>query len=424
MRVPGDKSISHRSLMLACLARGTSRIEGLLEAGDVRSTATCLRRIGAEIPGDWSGVVRIPGRAALEPTAERLHCGNSGTTARLLMGILAGEGTAAVLDGDASLRSRPMERVVYPLQAMGAELSYLEQDGRLPVAIGGRATGSLRPLRHRPRVASAQVKSCLLLAGITAGVRVEVREPGRSRDHTERMLRAMGAPVEYGPEDGGARALLHGDRVEDLGPLEMAVPGDLSSAAFLVVAALLSGRSLRVEDVGLNPTRSGVLEVLEETGASLARENVREVAGEPVGDLVVGASDLSTFRVGPDQVPTLLDEVPLLAVLAARIPGTSEIRGAEELRVKESDRLALTAANLSSLGIDCRELDDGLRIRGADEPVSGRVRTGGDHRMAMAFGVLGRATPGRVEVDDPACVAVSYPGFWEDLDRVLAASSR
>lgn len=423
VRPPGDKSISHRVLMLAPLAEGPSRVRGLLDGGDVRSTAAAMRALGAEVPRDWSGEVVLPAPVELDDAAERIDCGNSGTTARILCGLVAGLGRAAVLDGDRSLRSRPMDRVVYPLQALGAGIEYLEEEGRLPLALARRATGSLRPLVHTPRVASAQVKSSLLLAGLAAGVRIEVREPGRSRDHTERLLEAMGAPLTWGPEDDGARAALpeaeEGGR-HRLDPLDLRVPGDPSAAAFPAAAALLGAGPVRLRRTGLNPTRTGWIEVVRRMGGRVDVEERGREAGEPVGDLEVRPSRLEPFRIGPEEVPRLLDEVPVLAVLAARAAGTSSIRGAGELRVKESDRLGRLAANLRRLGVTCREREDGLEIQGTDEPLAGRVRTGGDHRIAMAFGVLAAAGH-RVEVDDRRCVRVSYPDYWEDLDRLPEA---
>lgn len=419
VRPPGDKSISHRALLLAPLAQGTSRLRGLQDGADVRATAAALRRLGARVPDPRPGELAISGPAGFRDATETLDCRNSGTTARLLVGLVAGLGVAARLDGDASLRRRPMDRVVYPLQAMGARIAYLGPPERLPLRVEARVSGTLRPLRHRARVASAQVKSCLLLAGLAARVRVEVVEPGRSRDHTERMLRAMGAPVSFGPEDGGGRARLDPEGWDGrLSPLEMEVPGDPSSAAFLVAAALLAGRRLRVARISLNPTRTGWLEVLEEMGAEVRPVPAGESAGEPVGDLVVEPEELRGFDVGAGRVPRLLDEIPVLAVLAARASGVSRLRGAAELRVKESDRLALLARNLEAIGVRCRELGDGLEVRGATGRLEGRVVTGGDHRIAMAFAVLGRAPGCRIEVDDPGCAAVSYPSFWEDLDAV------
>lgn len=423
VRPPGDKSISHRVLMLAPLARGTSRVRGILDAADIRSTAGAMRALGARVPGDWSGELELAGPAEFRDAPDRVDCGNSGTTARILSGLVAGLGRGAVLDGDASLRRRPMDRVVYPLQALGARIDYLEERGRLPIRLHPRATGSLRDLRHRPKVASAQVKSSLLLAGLASGVRVEVLEPGRSRDHTERLLQAMGAPLEFGPAEEGARASLEaapdGHRLR---PLELTVPGDASSAAFLAAAGLLGERPVRLPGVGLNPTRAGFLEVLQEMGAGLEVRESGTEAGEPVGEVRVEPSRLEPFEIDGRLVPRLLDEIPVLAVLAARARGTSTVRGAEELRVKESDRLALLADNLERIGVDCRERDDGLEVRGTDAPLRGRIRTGGDHRMAMAFGILRGLPDCRVEVDDPACVEVSYPGFWSDLDRLRGAA--
>lgn len=421
IRPPGDKSISHRLLMVAPLADGVSRLRGILDAADVRSTARVLRGLGAEIPDGWDGELRVAGPAPWRDAAETLDCGNSGTTARILTGLVAGLGRGAVLDGDASLRSRPMDRVVYPLQAMGARIRYLRHRDRLPLEVLGRASGSLRPLKHRARVASAQVKSALLLAGLCSGVRVEIVEPGRSRDHTERLLRAMGAPLEHGPEGSGARIVL-GERKGDapLDPLDLQVPADPSSAAFLVAAALLAGRRLVVEGISLNPTRTGFLEVLRGMGADVSTAERGRSAGEPVGDLEVRPSALRGVEIGPELVPRLLDEIPVLAVLAARAEGETRITGAGELRVKESDRLELLVTNLNELGGEASELPDGLAVRGPTERFRGRVRTGGDHRIAMAFGLL-RAVPGSdVVVDDRECVDVSYPSFWSDLERIAA----
>ncbi len=426
LRPPGDKSISHRCLMLAPLARGTSRLTGLLDADDVRATARAMRALGAAVPEDWSGGVEVPGPATFADASDPVDCGNSGTTARILPGLVVGLGRGAVMDGDRSLRGRPMDRVVYPLQALGGRIEYLDERDRLPFRIRPRASGSLRELVHRPKVASAQVKSSLLMAGLASGTRIAVVEPGRSRDHTERLLRAMGAPVSFGPEGDGARVELEAagdgeDGRHRLDPLELTVPGDASSAAFLAAAAVLGETPARIEGVGLNPTRTGWLEVLREMGAEVRVEERGRRAGEPVGDLEVRPSGLEGFEVGPRRVPRLLDEVPVLAVLAARARGTSVVEGAEELRVKESDRLASMASNLRALGVDCREREDGLVIRGGDGPLEGTVRTGGDHRVAMAFGVLRGVDGCDVEVDDPGCVAVSYPGFWDDVERLRGA---
>lgn len=420
-RPPGDKSISHRALIISAVASGTSRIRGLLVSRDIEATASGLRELGAEIPESLHGTVDVPGPTRFGDPQEIVDCGNSGTTARLLLGVAAGAAVGAVLDGDSSLRERPMDRVVYPLQAMGARMRYVERRGRLPVEVLGRSTGSLRPLRHRPRVASAQVKSALLLAGLLGRVNVEVVEPGRSRDHTERLLAAAGAPIEVRSSGPGPRVSLRAGREAwdgILSPLDLDVPGDPSSAAFLIAAAATSGEPLTVEGVSLNETRTGFLDVLERMGMEIERHPKGRTAGEPAGDLVARPGPLAPFEIGPEEVPRLLDEVPVLGVLAARAQGISRLRGAEELRVKESDRLSLMARNLRALGVTCRELPDGLEITGTRERLEGRVVTGGDHRIAMAFGALGLDPASSVEVDDPGCVEISYPGFWEELRRL------
>lgn len=419
LRPPGDKSISHRALFLAPLAAGTSRIRGLQAGSDLRATAAALRALGAELPEPGEREIEVVGPACFRSPDGTLDCRNSGTTARLLSGLVAGLGIGARLDGDASLRGRPMDRVVYPLQAMGARITYIGDPDHLPLELGARASGSLRSLRHRPRIASAQVKSCLLLAGLTAGVRIEVVEPGRSRDHTERMLAAHGAPIRFGPEEDGARVVLDPEGWSgQLAPLNLDVPADPSSAAFLAVAALLAGRALRVRGISLNPTRTAWLEVIEEMGARVDTWPKGEAAGEPVGDLLVQPGELVAFEIGPERIPQLLDEVPALVALAARARGTSRLRGAQELRVKESDRLTSLARNLEALGVRCRESADGLEVTGSAGPLTGRVVSDGDHRIAMAFGALGHAPGSRVEIDDAGCAAVSYPAYWEDLALV------
>lgn len=423
LRVPGDKSVSHRAVLLAPLATGVSRIEGLGDGADVATSLAVMRALGARIETARSARAgldaTIEGHVLAEP-AGTLDCGNSGTTARLLIGILAGAGIGATLDGDASLRARPMRRVVYPLQAMGLRAHYLGGAGRLPLRLEPRATGTLRTLRHRARVASAQVKSAILLAGVTGRVRVSVLEPARSRDHTERMLRAMGVPLGTAETESGHEASLDPDAWDGrLTPLDLVIPGDPSSAAFLVGAALLAGRDVRIEGVSENPTRTAFLDVLAEMGARVERSAGQESGGEPAGDWLVRAdAALEPFDLGGRRIPSLIDELPLLSVLSARAAGRSVFRDAGELRVKESDRIGLMAENLSALGVEVEELPEGLAIHGTDRRLEGRVRTGGDHRMAMAFGTLGLDPRARVEVDDPACAGVSFPGFWDLLERI------
>jgi 3-phosphoshikimate 1-carboxyvinyltransferase len=425
IRVPGDKSISHRALLLGVLSSGESRLRGLLPGEDCRSTATVLTALGADVPAlpEDGGEVRIRGvgPGGLRSPRDRLDCGNSGTTARLLLGLLAGLPIRAVLTGDASLRSRPMRRVTEPLGRMGARFTEEGAEDRLPLRVEG---GALQALTHRSPVASAQVKSALLLAGYTGGVAVEVTEPIQSRDHTERMLRRMGVPVEADETPDGWRVRL-GEGAPELRPLDLLVPGDFSSAAFLIAFGLLggSGSEIRIPNVGLNPTRTGLLDVLREMGGRIRVEGIREtddLSGEPAGDLVVEPSELRGGSAGGALIPRMIDEVPILAAIAARATGVTEIRDAEELRVKESDRIRVMARNLEGVGVRVEELPDGLRIHGGRGRLEGEVPVHHDHRIAMAFGVLG-ALPGmRISVDDPAVADVSFPGFWALLESLRA----
>ncbi|MCY3598876.1 MAG: 3-phosphoshikimate 1-carboxyvinyltransferase [Gemmatimonadetes bacterium] len=422
MRVPGDKSISHRAALIAPLASSASVVRGLSDGADVRASVRAMQRLGAAVECTEEGrglTIRCAGGGLDPGSAPRLDCGNSGTTARLLAGILAGSGIAAILDGDPSLRGRPMRRVIYPLQAMGARIEYEGEPERLPVRLRGRATGTLRALRHRGRVASAQVKSAVLLAGVLARVRVEVSEPALSRDHTERMLAGMGVPLAFHPGRMGAGDVSFDPSGWDgeLAGLRMTVPGDPSSAAFLIGASLLAGRPVRVEAVAANPGRIGFLSVLEEMGAAVDRDPAPAQAGERVETWTVHPPDgLRAFSIGGDLIPRVIDEIPLLAVLAARARGRSEIRDAAELRVKESDRLAVLARTLGKLGVAVEERPDGLTIEGRAGRLRGDVETRGDHRIAMAFGVLDAAGDADLRIDDRACADVSYPDFWEAIE--------
>ena len=402
--VPGDKSITHRLLLLAALARGTSEIRNPLTSLDARSSGAVLRRLGAEVSPLRSGrSVRVRGSGRFQSPDRHLDCGNSGTTARLLLGALAAHPFTATVTGDRSLRRRPMRRITMPLQRMGATVKDEGTDG-LPVTITG---GSLRALRYEMPVSSAQLKGSLLLAGMVGEVSVAVREPvGRSRDHTERLLRSFGYSVT---DDGGWI------RFEPTGRLEtfsVVVPGDVSSAAFPVGIALLSQRGqLRIAAVGLNPTRTHYLEVLRRMGAVVGIEEGTAQAGEPVGDLIVGPAALSGVEVVAEEIPSLIDEIPMLAVLASRAQGTTVFREAGELRVKESDRLGLLASNIRDLGGVAGVSGNDLVIEGADYRPTGTVRTDGDHRLAMAFAVLGTVPDARVLVDNMECADVSFPGF-------------
>lgn len=414
VRPPGDKSISHRALLVAALAPGTSELEGLLTGDDVKSTARVLRQLGAAVTALRDGAtVRVRGGRFTAPAAA-LYCGNSGTTARLVLGALAGHPLEARLTGDRSLSRRPMRRVTEPLRAMGARIRE-ERGDALPLVIRG---GRLRPLVYTTPVASAQVKSALLLAGLTGGVAVTIREPYRSRDHTERLflhlgleLRERDGAIVFEPPAPARRGAVP--------PFRLAVPGDASSAAFLVAAAVLAeGGELVIENVGVNPTRTGFLAVLERMGAPVERVNLREAGGEPVADLVVRPAALRGTEVAAAEVPTLVDEVPVLAVLASRAAGDTVFREVGELRVKESNRLELLAANLRALGVAAEARGNDLHVTGTARPPRGRVETAGDHRLAMAFAVLGTVPGAAVRLSERASVAVSYPGFFADLRRI------
>ena len=424
VRVPGDKSISHRAALLAPLAVSGSVIRGLSNGDDVQASLSVMNSLGANIASenevDGGMTIRIDGSLNLRSSDSdlALDCGNSGTTARLLAGILVGLGVGGVLDGDDSLRGRPMRRITYPLQAMGGRLDCLVEPERLPLRISPRASGMLRTLRYRVRTASAQVKSAVLLAGVTGRVGVSLSEPARSRDHTERMLAAMGVPVDFDPMRTGAGEVRFDPRVWDgrLQGLDFTVPGDASSAAFLLGAALICRRCVRVENVGANPGRTAFLEVLEEMGATIVREVHPAGGGEPVETWVLTPPDqLEHFEIGGDQIPALIDEIPLLAVLASRTSGRSDIRDAAELRVKETDRIRGLATNLSALGVVVSEREDGLSIEGSSKSLAGHVLSRGDHRIAMAFGVLGLAREVNIAIDDLDCCSVSFPGFSDAI---------
>jgi 3-phosphoshikimate 1-carboxyvinyltransferase len=419
VRVPGDKSLTHRALLLAGLADGRSRIRGSLDGADTQSTAAALRLLGCAVPPLDSAELCIEGRGlrGLAAPAAAIDCGNSGTTARLLLGVLAACPFDATLTGDESLCSRPMRRVTVPLSLMGAGFAEIGAADRLPIRVRGAA---LRGLDYESPQASAQVKSALLLAGLVAGVAVSVTEPSLSRDHTERLLARLGVRLERDVE-AGAYARVALTPAQRLDPLDFDVPGDFSSAAFVIAhATLAAAQPVRIAGVGLNPGRTGFLDVLRRMGGSFLLEDVREACGEPVGDVVVERAPLSATRVVASEIPALIDEVPVIAALAARAEGTTVIEGAGELRVKESDRIRAVVANLRAVGVAAEELPDGLVVHGTTRTLAGTVRTLHDHRIGMAFGVLAAAQGGGVEIDDPRVVAVSFPGFWPMLQTLSA----
>jgi 3-phosphoshikimate 1-carboxyvinyltransferase len=404
---PSDKSISHRSFMLGALAEGTSTVRNALESDDIRSTIGALRALGAEIRRDRDLYV-IEGARLREPL-QVIDAGNSGTTARLMSGILAGLDGIAAMTGDGSLVKRPMARVIKPLELMGAR--FMARKGAyLPLAVKG---GRLRGIFHPMEVASAQVKSALLLAGLAAEGQTTVNEPSPSRDHTERMLGFFGATVSL---SHASVSISGGQRLQ---ARDIVVPGDPSSAAFPVVwAAATPGSEIVVRDVCLNPTRTGFLGVLERMGACIHRENERTVGGEPVGDLVVRGTGLEGTTITGGEIPTLIDEIPILVVAAALASGTTVITDAKELRVKETDRIAAIVQGLAGLGAEVEELDDGLIVKGPCRISAGSVRTFSDHRIAMSFAILSRVLDIAIELDDPSCVSISYPEFFKDMETL------
>ena len=420
--VPGDKSISHRSLMLAALAIGESRVDGLLEGEDVLATAAAMRAMGAEIRKDDEGIWHIQGVGVgglLQPESA-LDMGNSGTSTRLLMGLIASHAITATLVGDASLSKRPMARVTEPLSRMGASFTSSPGD-RLPLTMRGACPAV--PLDYRLPVASAQVKSAILLAGLNAPGITRVVEPTPTRDHSERMLKGFGADLDVEVEADGTRIItLKGEA--ELRPQSITVPGDPSSAAFPMVAALLvPGSHITIANVGLNATRAGLVDLLREMGGNIAIENPREVGGEPVGDLVITASALKGVEPDPARAPSMIDEYPVAFIAAAVAAGRSVFRGLEELRVKESDRIATMAAGLRAIGVAVEELEDGIVIEGSGGtplPGGGPIATKLDHRIAMSFAVAGLVSKNGVTIDDMRPVATSFPGFTTLLQSLGA----
>jgi len=420
--VPGDKSISHRSLMLSALAVGESRVEGLLEGEDVLATAAAMRAMGADIERDADGIWHIHGVGVgglLQPETA-LDMGNSGTSTRLLMGLLASHDLTATFTGDASLSKRPMARVTEPLARMGASFTSSPGD-RLPLTMRGACPAV--PLDYRLPVASAQVKSAIFLAGLNTTGITRVVEPIPTRDHSERMLRGFGAELDVEVEADGTRIITLVGEAE-LKPQQIVVPGDPSSAAFPMVAALLvPGSQVTIANVGLNTTRAGLIDLLREMGGSIEVVNPREVGGEPVGDLAVTASALKGVEPDPARAPSMIDEYPVAFIAAALAQGRSVFRGLEELRVKESDRIATMAAGLRAIGVTVEELEDGIIIEGSGgAPLAGGgpIATKLDHRIAMSFAVAGLVSRDGVMIDDMAPVATSFPIFVPLL-RTLGA---
>ena len=417
VKLPGDKSISQRAILLNSIANGTARVSNLCEGDDRTSILGCMRGLGVEIVEhrDGSGEafeVRGRGRDGLVEPSKVLDAGNSGTAARLVTGLLASQPFFSVLTGDESLLSRPMDRVIQPLRQMGADIWGRGGDSLAPLAVRG---GGLKGIDFAQPVASAQVKSSLLIAGIHADGETTVRQPAMSRDHTERMMSAMGANIEVsGLDVTVARS--------ELEPVDISVPGDISGAAFwLVAGAVHPNAEIRLSGVGINPTRSGVLEVLNRMGASISVENVREENDEPVADIVTRSSDLEGVEIGGDLVPLVVDELPVLAVAASRASGTTVISDAAELRVKESDRISATVDGLARLGASIEEREDGMIVRGGGRLSGSRVSSYGDHRIAMSMAVAGLCAKGETTIDGAEAAGVSYPEFWDTLASISDA---
>ena len=413
LRVPSDKSISHRALMFGGLAQGKSVVRNLLLAEDTLSTGKCLQDLGVGLDINVEraeAVIEGRGLDGWQEPANILDCGNSGTTMRLLCGALAGMPFYSVLTGDASLRSRPMARVAVPLSRLGAQIDGRAQGRFAPLGIrGNRLQGGA----INSGVASAQVKSALLLAGLHAREPLLVTEPLPTRDHSERLLAAMGAKISA-----------QGNRIEltpgqELQPLQLQVPSDISSAAFwLVAASIVPDSRIELREVGINPTRSGIIEILRAMGGRIEIRNQRLEGGEPVADLIVASATLSAVSIAAEQVPLLIDEIPVLAVAMAVAAGESKVSGAGELRVKESDRIRAVCCNLENLGIQIQEREDGFVISGGQAITGGRVESGGDHRIAMAMAVAALAAQAEVRISGSEAVAVSYPEFWQHMEQL------
>lgn len=412
LRVPGDKSISHRALICNALARGEAEIRGLLDSADCRSTMACLRQWGVDFDEDGDTViVRSPGQGEFRPAPDVLDCGNSGTSIRLLSGVAAGLAFRSHFDGDESLRQRPMRRVLDPLASMGASV---DSQSTAPYWVDGSA-GLSRGFDGEIAVASAQVKSSIVFAALRAEQPSRIVEPGPSRDHTERMLGAMGAHIDI---DGPTIRVQPGALLR---PRDVEVPADISAAAYwMIAAAMTPGSEVELPAIGVNPRRSGVIDVLNSMGASVELRNRREVSGEPVADIAVRGATLHGTRIDGDLIVTALDELPTLAVAAAVADGVTEIRDAEELRVKESDRIATTKAMLTAMGIEVDDWSDGMRIIGG-QLRGATVDSHGDHRLAMSAAVAALASEpesGPTTIRRASAVDISYPTFWRDLDRL------
>lgn len=408
---PGDKSISHRALILNSIADGKAKIDNLAPGEDVRATIGCLQALGVDIAEkEGLNIVSGVGPDGLREPQDVLDAGNSGTTTRLMAGLLAAQPFMSVITGDQSLRSRPMARLIQPLRQMGADIWGRGNDSLAPLAIRG---GKLKGIEYQLPVASAQIKSAILLAALYAKGKTTVIEPAPSRDHTERLMKAMGVKIRR-----------KGPRIEvaasaPRSPMDVRVPGDLSAAAFwLVAGAIHPDARIKVVNTGVNPTRSGIIEVLQQMGARITVEWPRNEGGEPVADIVVESSELVGTQVRGRMIPRIIDELPLIALAGAFARGTTTVMDAQELRVKESDRIGATVRELARLGIDIEELPEGMVVRGGRQPVGAECSSHHDHRLAMTLGVAALVARGQTAIQDAEAVDVSYPGFWQDMEAL------
>lgn len=410
--LPGDKSISHRAIMLGSIAQGKTRVKGFSDCADCRNTLNAFLKLGIEIEDHSQGELTIHGQGlkGLTSAKEIIDVGNSGTTMRLLSGILAGQDFSSTITGDEYLQRRPMKRIILPLREMGAKISSLD-DNHPPITIVGQ---KLHAIDYHSPVASAQVKSCVLLAGLYAKGRTSLTESSPSRDHTERMLKYLSGPIEI----EGTTIFIEG--VSELEARAITIPGDISSAAFFIITCLLLKNSeIRIKGVGINPTRTGVIGILKKMGADIVIENVHELCGEPVADLIVKSSNLRGTNIGGALIPRIIDEIPVLAVAATQAEGVTEISNAQELRVKESDRIGNVVSELSKMGASIKEKEDGMVISGGKKLAGSSVNSFGDHRMAMALTIGGLIADGETTINDVACIDTSFPHFMDALNRMV-----
>ena len=413
LTVPGDKSISHRSVMFGAIAQGTTEITNFLQGADCLATINCFRKMGIRITNTPDKiVVNGNGLYGLRAPSGILDVGNSGTTTRLISGILAGQDFTSILSGDDSLNSRPMGRIMEPLKSMGADISSLNHNGCAPLKI---RPGKIRSIHHYSKVASAQVKSAILLAGLYGDETTSVTEPALSRNHTELMLKGFGASVTARTEDNGyATASI--EPCSQLYAQRITVPGDISSAAYFIAAGLIvPGSEILIQNVGINPTRAGILKVCQDMGADIEYTNKKNAGGEPTADLLVRNSQLKGITIEGDIIPTLIDEIPIIAILAAFANGTTIIKDAAELKVKETNRIDTVTENLRAMGGRITPTDDGMIIEGGSQLHGAAIKSYLDHRIAMAFAIAGLAAGGETVIRDSECVDVSYPGFYETL---------